>query len=137
MRLILIILFLVQPEPLFADSCFKEASVRYGVAEALLVAIARVESSLNPNAINKSNRNGSEDIGIMQINSWWLPKLKNYGIEREDLFDRCTNINVGAWIMAGNIKRYGYTWKAVGFYNSSTPRLQNIYIRKVARALKP
>lgn len=136
MRIILLILFLVQAEPLFADTCFKQASVRYGIAESLLIAIAKVESSLNSSAINH-NRDGSEDIGIMQINSWWLPKLKSYGIQRKDLFDRCTNIDVGAWIMADNIKRYGYTWKAIGFYHSPISKLQRIYIKKIAKALKP
>ncbi|PIV87852.1 MAG: hypothetical protein COW48_09240 [Hydrogenophilales bacterium CG17_big_fil_post_rev_8_21_14_2_50_63_12] len=52
-----------------AHACWKEAGTRYGVSPQLLYAIARTESGLNPQAIGR-NRNGSRDIGLMQIN--WL-----------------------------------------------------------------
>jgi len=57
----------------------------------------------------------------MQINSSWLPKLRKYGIGVNELFDPCTSIQVGAWILAQNIQRLGHSWEAVGAYNSSIP----------------
>ena len=116
------------------EYCFKAASIRYQVSEELLRAIALVESSGNPSAINKNK--ASEDIGLMQINSWWLPKLKQYKINRDLLFRPCTSIMVGAWILSGNIKRLGYNWQAVGEYNSQSPAQQAIYTQKIYRALK-
>lgn len=116
------------------NECFEAASLRYDVSRRLLEAIAVVESSGNPAAINK-NANGSEDIGLMQINSSWLPKLGRYGIRRSDLFDPCVNINVGAWIMADNISRHGYSWEAVGAYNAVNPSKRLNYAYKVAEAL--
>jgi soluble lytic murein transglycosylase-like protein len=48
--------------------CFEDAGNKYGINPILLESIARVESNLNPKAINK-NTNGTSDIGLMQINS--------------------------------------------------------------------
>ncbi len=117
-----------------AQACWEEAAVRYQVSSTLLYAIARTESGLNPSAIG-SNSNGTRDIGLMQINSAWLPALSRYGISERDLFEPCTSIHVGAWILAGNIQRLGYTWDAVGAYNTPNPKLALTYIDKVRRHL--
>ncbi len=116
------------------EACWEEAATRYQVSSTLLHAIARTESGLNPQAIGR-NTNGSRDIGLMQINSAWLPTLSRYGINERDLFEPCTSIHVGAWILAGNIQRLGYTWDAVGAYNTPNPALARTYIDKVRRHL--
>jgi soluble lytic murein transglycosylase-like protein len=41
---------------------------------------------VDPAAIGR-NRNGSRDIGPMQINSTWLARLARHGIAKADLFD--------------------------------------------------
>jgi soluble lytic murein transglycosylase-like protein len=81
------------------------------------------------------NRNGSRDIGLMQINSSWLPTLARHGINEHHLFDACTSIHVGAWILAGNVSRLGYTWEAVGAYNARSAPLRRAYAHKVHREL--
>lgn len=115
--------------------CFKQASFRYGVPEALLRAISHVESGGNPFVTN-INKNGSIDIGHMQVNSYWLPTLAKYGITQSQLMDACTNTQVGAWILASNIARMGYRWEAIGAYNARNPIKAAIYTRKVAAALR-
>ena len=90
--------------------------------------------ALNPRAVGR-NSNGTRDIGLMQINSAWLPTLSTFGIGERDLFDPCVSIHVGAWILAGNIRRLGYTWDAVGAYNTPIPALARSYIEKVRRHL--
>ncbi len=117
-----------------AQACWEVAASRYQLSSALLYAIARTESGLNPQAIGR-NTNGSRDIGLMQINSAWLPTLASHGIGERDLYEPCTNIHVGAWILAGNVSRLGYTWEAVGAYNAASPALRRNYVEKVRRYL--
>ncbi len=115
-----------------AHACWEQAAERYGISSELLYAIARAESGLDPQAVGR-NRNGSRDIGLMQINSAWLPRLSAHGIAERDLFDPCTSIHVGAWILAGNVQRLGYTWEAIGAYNASSPALRRAYAERVYR----
>jgi soluble lytic murein transglycosylase-like protein len=107
------------------QGCWDNAGKTYGVDPWLLMAIAKVESSFNANAINK-NKNNSYDIGMMQINSFWLPYLAKYGISSKDLLNPCTSVFVGSWIIAQNIKRFGFNQDGIGAYNSPN----NITIRR-------
>ena len=116
-------------------ACFEEAASRYQVPSVLLKAISRVESAGNPNALNR-NKDGSFDIGHMQINSRWLPKLSHFGISRDQLWDPCANTLVGAWILAQNVHRIGYSWNAVGAYNAASPEKRDLYARKISEAMK-
>lgn len=118
--------------PLYANAfCFEEAGDYYGISPQLLWSIAKTESDFNPTAINR-NTNGSYDYGVMQINSIWAKKL---GSTWNALTDPCTNVKIGAWILAQCIQDYGYTWRAVGCYNSRTPSKGDKYATKVFRVL--
>lgn len=118
------------------SECFINAGHLYGINPNILWAIAKVESNFNPYAINK-NLNKSYDIGIMQINSSWLPTLKKYGLKDErSLYDPCYNIHVGAWILKQCIERYGYNWTAIGCYNATSPVKRVKYSQKVWKHLK-
>jgi len=119
-----------------AHACWQEVGQKYGIHPYLLYAIAKTESGLNPRALNR-NTNGSRDLGLMQINSSWLPKLAKYGITEEQLYEPCVNLEVGAWILADNMRRLGTTWSAVGAYNAVSPHKQLAYAMKVYRNLQP
>lgn len=94
--------------------CFEEAGQRYSVSPLLLYAISNVESAFDIRAINV-NTNSSEDRGHMQINSFWKKYLGDHGWN--SLYDPCYCTNVGAWILARCIARYGNTWDAVACYH--------------------
>ncbi len=89
----------------FAESCWQSAANRYGIHETILRAIALTESAMDSQAINR-NTNGSVDISLMQINSWWFPSLAEIGIQSGDLWNPCTNIHVGASLelLQGRVK---------------------------------
>lgn len=112
--------------PSFAAACWEAASTRYGVPIDLLHAVARVESGLNPKAVNRSHesRTGTRDIGLMQINTSHLRALARHGIDEASLYDPCLNLHIGAWLLAQSFSRLGTTWNAVGAYNAACDRLK-------------
>lgn len=115
-------------------TCWSQAEARYGVPAWLLETIAKQESGMNPRAVGR-NKNGTEDIGLMQINSSWNDELAAFGIKREHLFDPCTNVQVGAWIMAHNIRQFGWSWRAIGAYNARSERKRVEYAWKIYNRL--
>ena len=127
-------------EDLLLRECFWQAGAYYRIAPEILIAVANTESSFNASAINV-NTNGSRDVGLMQINSQWFDTLTAMGIAPDQLWDPCTSIWVGAWILAQAVARHGYTWEAVGAYNAGhrrdigADRRRAIYAHRVSRHL--
>jgi soluble lytic murein transglycosylase-like protein len=95
-------------------ACFVHAAERRHLNVNLLLAIGHVESRYRPWEVNST----SGAIGVMQILPSHLKWLSRYGITRDDLLDGCTNINVGAFLLADFIRMYGSTWRAVGAYGA-------------------
>lgn len=114
--------------------CFESAAVYHGVNPLILRAIAHVESRGNPQAIHR-NKNGTMDIGELQINSIHLRELAAFGIRAKDLLDECVNVYVAAWHLKKQMAAYGNTWDAVGAYHSRSPRLRDDYARLVKATL--
>ena len=118
-----------------AQSCtWDDIGARYGIHPYLLAAVAQHESNLDPAAI-RTNKNGSRDIGLMQINSVHLPELAKHGISEQDLLNPCTNLAVGAWLMKRHQLNYGNTWEAVGVYHSATPANKWKYVSRIQKSL--
>ena len=131
--MIMLGLLLSRPAMAQPNYCFEESGATYNISPSLLWAIAKVESDFNPKAINK-NQNGSYDYGVMQINSSWA---KTLGKERwRALGDACTNVHVGAWVLAQCMSSHGYTWEAVGCYNARSKAKRQKYARKIQNAIK-
>ena len=117
--------------------CINQAAIRYHVPAAVIVSVIQTEKGRNGMAIK--NKNGTYDLGIMQVNTSWVPKLAKHGINIESVqSDPCVNIQVGTWILAQGIARND-GWQGVANYHSSTPkhnqqyqeRIKNTYSRYV------
>lgn len=113
-------------------ACLYSAAARFGHDAGLLAAIGHVESGWDCTATSKANRDGSYDMGCLQINSSWLPLLRRkFGLSKEDLMSPCVNINVGAWILAKNKQQFGDSWRAVGAFNAASESKRISYAWKV------
>jgi len=98
--------------------CWVSAGQQHAIEPELLQAIAEVESGQLSDAMNY-NKDGTRDIGLMQINSRHLPRLGAQGITEQRLLNEpCLSVEVGASVLAGFVALYGYNWTAVGAYNA-------------------
>lgn len=99
--------------------CLVSASHRYNLPVEGLLSILMTEGGKPGMA--SPNRDGSFDLGVMQINTVWLePKSPLYGyVSAETLKnDMCVNIHAAAWILAVQMKKVGNIWHAVGRYHA-------------------
>lgn len=84
------------------------------------------ENGRNGQAVR--NKNGTYDLGVMQINTLWLPTLSKYGYTKQDLrFDGCRNVMVGTWILANSLAHGKTIWSGVGDYHSHTANFNLLY----------
>jgi soluble lytic murein transglycosylase-like protein len=111
------------------------AAARYGVNPQVLYAIAAQESSLNPGAVHL-NADGSQDVGLTQINSKWLPELSKLGVTLENLSNPCINMHVGAYLLSLKMIKHGNTWQAIGAYHSNTPWRRDQYAQTIYRRIQ-
>lgn len=114
-------------------STFMNAAHKHNVDPFMLIAIAEVESDFDDAAICH-NRNGSVDVGIMQINEYWFPQLKKHTKNpRKALLSYKYNIDIGAWVFKQCVTRFGDSWKAIDCYNkgASNPKDNSYYNHKV------
>jgi soluble lytic murein transglycosylase-like protein len=89
------------------------------------------------------NTNGTQDLGVMQVNTLWLPALARYtGLSEEEvrarLIDRpCFNIAAAGVILRTHLNESGGDlMRAVGNYHSRTPTRHHRYRDKVTGAAR-
>ncbi len=80
------------------------------------------------------NADGSQDLGLMQVNTRWIPALSRYTGQPPDavraaLLGRpCYNIAAGGLIMRTYLNEAGGDlMRAIGDYHSHTPTLNSAY----------
>jgi soluble lytic murein transglycosylase-like protein len=87
------------------------------------------------------NFNGTGDLGVMQVNSNWVPYLaRSWGIPPREvagrlIHDPCFNIvSAGAIMRLYLDEAHNDVVRAVGYYHSHTPELAEYYQIRVIRA---
>lgn len=109
-------------------ACVADIAMHYQVEPALIDAVAQIESGKRNVGKIGPNSNGTYDLGVMQVNTWWLTRKGPYSLasmgitERELLVNDCTNIAVGTWVLKQNLLAYGNNVRAaLSAYNSGKP----------------
>ena len=120
-------------------SCMALVAQIYTLPPRVLPAIQHVEGG-QPGLV-RTNTNGSQDLGIMQINTIWLPYLSVYTrLQQAEVRDRlltrsCFNIAAAGLIMRICLdETAGDLLRAVGNYHSHTTHLNQNYQAKVLRS---
>ena len=114
--------------------CLADCSRRFEVPIAMLLMV--MDQEQGQVGMSMKNKNGTRDLGPMQINTLWLKSLAALGIS-ESLVrdDGCVNLAVGAWILRGHLKRTNDFKAAVSDYHSRKKALGRKYLGNVlARA---
>ena len=125
---------LEQPTPLTRE-CLDRVSRAYEVHPVILSLIARVEGGWTGAKI--ANKDGSYDLGLMQINTIHLEFLKTYGITEEMLRNTdCINLGFAAYYVrkvttnqtAANAYEY---LRAIARYHSKNEPHRTVYADKL------
>lgn len=120
--------------------CLVREADRNGLDPYVLLAVMKTENG-RPGEVAR-NSNGTEDLGIMSINTVWLPELaKRAGTSeaaaaRALVSDGCANVAAGAWILRQKIAEGGNLWEGVARFHSRNPTKQGPYLRRVYAKFK-
>jgi hypothetical protein len=125
------------PVPYLA--CMLAVSQFYHLPPRVLPSIQVVEAG-QPGTISH-NFNGTGDLGVMQVNSNWVPAIAQWWnltpkeVAGRLIQDPCFNIvAVGAIMRIYLDEAHGDVVRAVGYYHSHTPERASLYEMKVIRA---
>ena len=120
-------------------ACMVATATFYDLPPRVLPAIQLVEGG-RPGTVQR-NSDGSEDLGVMQVNTRWIgPLAAASGAHRETVRQRlvddpCYNIAAaGAILRTALNEARGDLMLAVGYYHSHTPIRRQSYLERVVRA---
>lgn len=100
-------------------TCIRRAAQTYRVPIEILLAVLATERG-KIGEVNQ-NKNGTVDVGPMQINTVHFEDAKKWGLTPEMLTNNgCANFIFGTWYLSTLLAKYD-TWEAIGIYHSRTP----------------
>ncbi len=118
--------------------CIEAAADSHGLPATMLVILLRVEGGRLGRV--SDNTNATVDIGPMQVNEIWLPKIAaHWGASVPETFaalrdNFCANLEGGAWILRQAMdEAQGDFWQGVAFYHSHSPGHEAEYLQQVLR----
>lgn len=118
------------------EECILAAARLHHLPPAVIVVLLNVEGG----QLGRVSRNSNDtvDVGPMQVNQIWLPKLAAHwhaSVEASFLALRdniCANVEGGAWILREALdEAHGDFWRGVAIYHSHDPDFQHQYLGRV------
>lgn len=113
--------------------CSVQAAAQYQLDPLILLAVASNENGRPGQWVR--NKNGTHDVGAMQLNTAYLATLAKYGVTPQDAArPGCYSYFLAAWRIKRHIVRdRGDLWTRVANYHSYTPRFNSRYRQKLIR----
>jgi len=125
----------VTPPAIYRAACIEQAAQHYRAHSNLIRAVIEAEGGTTGKV--SYNKDGSYDMGLMQINSVHLVELARFGITSDMLINNeCLNILIGTYYLQRGILTAGTFWVGVGRYRSKTPSLNAEYQQRVWQRLE-
>jgi hypothetical protein len=122
-------------------ACMVAAASFYHLPPRVLPSIQVVEGG-RPGIISQ-NTDGSADLGVMQVNTLWVPQfaaitgMTDNAVRTRLIVDPCFNIAAAGAIMRVYLDEAGGDLlRAVGYYHSHTPQRASEYQDKVLSAAR-
>jgi soluble lytic murein transglycosylase-like protein len=121
--------------------CIMGASRSYQIPTNVLTGIMYVEGGHVGQEVGP-NFNGTYDLGLMQVNSLWAPRLAHlWNVDSQTAYNwvrdsGCVNIYVGAWILKQRIVETGTLHEGIAHYHSSKPDRGAVYANKVVTVIE-
>jgi len=122
-------------------ACMALVAHIYALPPRVLPSIQAVEGGSA--GMVRPDTNGTADLGVMQVNTVWIPALEAYTtlpavVVRDRLISRpCFNIAAAGAILRTYLDQaHGDLLRAVGYYHSHTTMLGEGYRREVLRAAR-
>jgi hypothetical protein len=113
----------------------------YHLPPRVLPAIQAVEGGARGSLSH--NPDGSDDLGVMQVNTLWLvplarvSRLPTEEVRRRLMMEPCFNIAAAGLIMRSYLaEAHGDLMRAIGAYHSHTPALNTDYQARVLAAAR-
>jgi hypothetical protein len=112
--------------------CMLVVAATAGLPPRILPVVQSIEGGASGIVLQDSN--GTQDLGVMQINTIWIPALaRRAGLSEIStrhllINDPCFNIAAAALILRADLaQEHGNLLSAVGDYHSRTPALNQRY----------
>ena len=122
-------------------TCMALVASFYHLPPRVLPAIHSVEGGV-PGSVSH-NADGSDDLGVMQVNTQWLmplaqvSRLPTEEVRRRLVVEPCFNIAAAGLIMRSYLaETHGDLMRAVGDYHSHTPVRNLAYQTRVVAAAR-
>ncbi len=133
------------PQRCYADvmvpylACMAVVASFYGLPPRVLPSIQAVEGG-RPGLVHL-NADGSQDLGVMQVNTRWVGPLAHFihtggdAVRARLIDDPCFNIAAAGAILRTYLNEsHGNLMQAIGYYHSHTPALSLSYEGRVRQS---
>ncbi len=122
-------------------TCLYLASQTYHVPPDVIRGVMSVEGGRVGMAVGP-NINGTYDLGPMQINTLWVPRLARlWGVGYNTAYHAirdsgCENIYIGTWILKQKMMETGGLYNGIAAYHSASRAYGPPYANKVVYAME-
>jgi soluble lytic murein transglycosylase-like protein len=110
--------------------CVSTAAESFELSPLMIELIIETEGGW-PGA-RMRNKDNSYDLGVMQINTRWLPFFAERGLSESDLQNNaCLNIYAGTYLLKKHLKQTGDVALAMAYYHNRKPHFAAAYLARI------